>query len=53
MRLIIEYKNRPVLWQVNHPSYGMLVPMTKALMELTLMLIDNSKHRARSVHLYF
>jgi len=42
-RLIVEYKKRPVLWQLNHPAYGKKGPRAKAMKELTEIFVGRSK----------
>ena len=42
-RLIVEYKKRPVLWQLNQPAYGKKGPRAKAMKELTEIFVGRSK----------
>ena len=52
MRVIVKYKNRPVLWKVSHAGYGKHGPKTKAIRELASMFVDKSKYTpARPAHL--
>ena len=37
MRLIVKYKNRPVLWKLNYPGYDKRVLSTKAIKQLASM----------------